>query len=91
MEAYLSKNITSNTTTTVCETAGVLHFITVNKTAAGTIIAYDGDGGSVKTIATLKASVVEDTYVYHAEFSDRLIIVTAASPDITISYSISGS
>ena len=89
MEAYLSKNITSNTTTTVCETGGILHYITVNKTAAGTIIVNDGTGGT--TLLTLKASVAEGTYKYHIPFSNNLSIITAASPDITISYSVIGS
>ena len=89
MKAYLSKNITSNTTTTVCGTGGVLHYIVINKTASGTIIFNDGTGGT--TLGTLKASVVEQTYKYHIAFSNNLSIITAASPDITIVYSVSGS
>ena len=86
-KAYLSKNITSNTTTNVCETNGILHYIVVNTTAAGSIIANDGTGGT--TLLTLKASVAEGTYEYHIPFNNNLSIITAASPDITVVYSLS--
>jgi len=90
MSAYLKNNIVSNTTTTVCTTAGILHTIVVNTTAAGSIIVYDGPAAAGNTIATLKSSVGEGTYQYDVVFSNSLVIVTAASPDVTVSYALAG-
>ena len=87
MNAYLSKNITTAATTTVCGTAGVLHSITVNTTAAGTIIYKDGD----TVLGTLKASVAEQTFLLDICFNNSLVVVTGAASDVTIAYSVAGS
>lgn len=79
-------NITTATTTTVKSAAGFLHSITVNATAAGTITVYDNTAGSGATIATLAASVGENTFTYDVGFSTGLTIVTAAASNITVSY-----
>ena len=89
MRSYLSVNITTGTTTTVCPTGGVLHYIVVNTTAAGTIIFNNGTGGT--TLGTLKASVAEGTYRYHIVFDKNLSIITGAASDITVVYSLQGS
>lgn len=91
MRSYLYQNITTGTTTTVCATGGVLHYITVNKTAAGTIALNDGAAGATGVIGTLKASVAEGTYRYDVAFSDSLEIVTGAASDLTCCYSVAGS
>lgn len=91
MESYLYKNIATGTTTTVCATAGVLHSIVVNKTAAGTIAVNDGAAAAVAIIGTLKASIVEGTYLFDVAFSDSLEIVTGAASDITVCYIQTGS
>jgi len=83
---YTYNNITSATTTVVKSSAGVLHAITVNATAAGAITIYDNTAASGSKIATLKASIGENTYVYDVTFGNGLTIVTAAASDITVSY-----
>lgn len=83
---YNYYNITSANTYAIKATSGFLHSITVNTTAAGSIIAYDNTSGAAPIIATLKASVVEGTYIYDVAFTTGLTIVTAAASDITVSY-----
>lgn len=82
----LFNNIKTATTTVVKTGAGVLHKIVVNTTAAGTIVVYDNTAGSGSTIATLKASIVENSYTYDTPFTTGLTIVTAAASDITVTY-----
>ena len=91
MNAYLSKNITTATTTTPCGTQGILHTVVVNKTAAGTIGIYDGPAATGTLIATLKASIVEGTYTFDAVFNNSLVIVTGAASDVTVTYAVAGS
>ena len=79
-------NITTATTTTVKTGTGILKSITVNTTAAGTIIVYDNTAGSGTTIATLATSIAEGTYTFNCKFSTGLTIVTAAASDITVTY-----
>jgi hypothetical protein len=78
--------ISSATTTTVKSGAGVLHAIVVGETAAGAITIYDNTAASGTTIAVLKASIVEGTYVFDRTFSTGLTIVTAAASKIHVSY-----
>ncbi len=59
---------------------GTLHSIVVNTTAAGSITVADATG----TIAVLKASIAEDTYVYEAIFYGFLQVTLAAASDVTI-------
>lgn len=79
-------NITTATTTVVKGSAGYLHSITVNTTAAGTITIYDNTSAAGSKIGTLKASIGENTYVYDVAFGTGLTIVTGAASDITVSY-----
>jgi hypothetical protein len=58
---------------------GRLHAIVVNTTAAATIVLADAKG----TIATLKASIAEGTYVYDVDVSDLTADLNGAS-DVTI-------
>ncbi len=85
-ERFSYSNITTATTTTVKSGAGFIHAITVNTTAAGTITIYDNTAGSGTKIATLKASVGEQTFFYNAAFGTGLTLVTAAASDVTVSY-----
>jgi hypothetical protein len=80
------RNIISATTTVVMSNPGFLHSITVNTTAAGAITVYDNTAGSGTKIATLKASIVEQTFVLDVTCAVGLTIVTAAASDITVSY-----
>jgi len=82
---YLYKYIDSATTTTITASQGILHSIVVNTAAAGTITVSD----EVGTIALLKASVVEGTYLYDVAFNGYLKIVTGnADQDVTVTYSV---
>lgn len=83
---YAYKNISTATTTVIQTQPGFLHAITINTTAAGAITVYDNTAGAGTKIATLKASVVEGTYLYDIVFRTGLTIVTAAASDITVSY-----
>lgn len=79
---------TGNDTITVGCAAGVivaegdrmLHSIVVNTAASGAVTVTDEDG----TIAVLKASVVEGTYVYDVACSGYIGIAAAAATDLTI-------
>lgn len=65
-----------------CEGACSVHAVVVNTTAAGTITLSDSAG----TIAVLKASIAEGTYVYDAACSGYLGVAVAAASDITVLY-----
>jgi hypothetical protein len=80
------KNISTATTTIVKPGAGVLHTLTVNTTAAGAITIYDNTAASGTKIATLKASIAEQTFTFDVGFGTGLTIVTAAASDITVSF-----
>lgn len=82
MKEYTYKNITSAGTVVVATGKGILHTITVNGTAAGAITVEDG----LAKIATIKASVAEQTFIYDCAFANNLKITTAAASDITITW-----
>jgi len=84
--AFNYTNITTGTTTVVKSGTGILHSIVVNTTAAGTITVYDNTSAAGTKIGTLKASVVEGTYIFDVSFATGLTIVTAAASDITVSW-----
>lgn len=65
---------------------GVLHTVTVNTTAAGTITLYDNTSAAGKVIAVLKASIVEQSLVYDLDFSLGLTAVVAAASDVTVTF-----
>lgn len=82
-------NISTATTTTINTSAGFLHSITVNTTAAGAITVYDNSAASGTKVATLKASVGEQTFIYDVcmtNTSKAITIVTAAASDITVGW-----
>jgi len=66
----------------VAEGSGIFHALNVNTTAAGAVTVKD----SLGTIATLKTSVVEGTYLYDVTFSGYLELVLAAASDVTASH-----
>lgn len=86
MHVYAYKHISTATTTTIKEIAGLLHGVTINTTAAGTVTIYDGPVANNKVIAILKASIAEGTLIYDVAFADGLVVVTAGASDITVSY-----
>jgi len=83
MEAFNYCHITTNATTTVSSNyTGVLHSVVINTTANGTITISDAKG----TIAVIKASVLEGTYLYDVCYSGPLRVVNATTGDITVTY-----
>jgi hypothetical protein len=83
---YSTAYISTATTTTVKSGAGTLHSITIGETAAGAITIYDNTAGSGTVILVLKASIAEQTFVFDADFSTGLTIVTAGASKLQVSY-----
>jgi len=79
-------HITAAATTTVKTGAGRLNRILVNTTAAGTITIYDNTAGSGTVIGVMKASIVENSYLFNIPFNIGLTIVTAGASDLTVVY-----
>lgn len=67
-------------TQAILDSGGTLHSVIVNTTAAGTVTLAD----SVGTIAVLKASIAEGTYVYDVDVSTFLTVTQTAASDITV-------
>lgn len=67
----------------VMGSGGVLHRVTINTTAAGTVVLSDARG----TIATLKSSIVEGTYEYRCDVSGYLKVALGAASDVTVVHS----
>lgn len=78
--------ISTATTTTVKTGNGRLHSITLGETAAGAITIYDNTAASGTVIAVLKASVVEQTFIFDVAFTTGLTIVTAGASKLQVSY-----
>lgn len=80
---YNYKYISTATTTIFAEkTTGILHTIVLTETAAGAITVSDAVG----TIAVLKSSIVEGTYLLDVAYSKYLTVVTAAASKLTVSF-----
>lgn len=69
----------------VCGTNGILYGIVVNATAAATVVLSD----SARTIATLKASIAEGSYLFAPgiDFVGYLKVATTSTNDITVIHS----
>ena len=79
---YKPTYISTAATTTVSSKPAVLHSIVLGETAAGAITIKDGD----TTIAVLKASITEGTYIFDAECRTSLVIVTAGASKLTANW-----
>lgn len=92
METYQYKRIASgdaNSTVTVCATPCVLHSITINTTSAHALTVKDsGTNGIDTTVATIKASIAEQTLEYDVDITTGLKITVPASyvGDATIAF-----
>jgi hypothetical protein len=90
ISAYKYANITTDATTTVKSSSGILHSICFNKpTATEVITLYDNTAASGTIIGTITipASPMPICLTYDINFITGLTIVTAtATSDITISY-----
>ena len=89
-QSWEYQNITTDATTVIKSTTGVLHVITINNpVATGTITIYDGittSGTKMGTI-TVPASPMPVTLVYDTAFWVGLTIVTGTeNMDITVSF-----
>lgn len=90
--AYLSLNITTQTTKTAKTGGGILHAIVFNKPlAAGVVAIYDGlsASGTLLGTITFPATLLSDvgTYTYDIVFQEGLTLVTSgATQDITVAY-----
>ena len=85
-QRYQELNLAAAATPVVKTGPGVLHAIIVNATIAGTITLYDSTTASGTKMATLKASIGENTYRYICTFLAGLTIVLAAASDVTVVY-----
>ena len=85
-ETYTAVNVATAKTTVVKSGAGKLYAINVNTTSAGAITVYDNTSATGTKIATIKASVVEQTFLFNCAFDTGLTVVTAGASDITILY-----
>jgi len=81
-------HISTATTTILKYGAGTLHKIVVNNPTNNAITVYDNTAGSGAIIAIINpgASAVPVVLSYDCDFSTGLCIVTAGTPDLTVSY-----
>jgi len=73
---------------TIKSAAGFLHAVTVNTLATAPIEIFDAVGTAAGTVATLKASAGERTYLYDVKCLTGITIAstTAAACDVTVSW-----
>lgn len=87
---YAYSNISSNATTVVKSTPGVLHSITINTKGASSNVAavYDGTAAAGVTIGTIDTTSNVQTLIYDVAFGTNLTIVTSTgtAANITVSY-----
>ena len=83
------RNITTNATTTLKSSSGVLHTLTINTRGTGSnVIVYDNTAGSGTTIATIDTTLSTTAFVFDAIFNVGLTVVTAGAgaADLTVNY-----
>lgn len=86
-QEYQRTYIDSAATTQVATGKCVLEAIVIGETAAGAISIIDGTSGTTANVGTLKASIAEGTYTFHATMSAGIRIVTAGASKITVLWS----
>ena len=86
-EEYKYAYISTQTGTLVATGRGKLHSIVVNATSGGSIVVQDAITAVAPTIATLKASIAEGTYIYDIVFTKGLYVTTNGASDLTLTYS----
>lgn len=80
-------NLSDTVSQVIKGSAGMLHSIVINTSAAGTVTIYDNATEGVGTkIATLKSGLTENTYIYDIKFSNGLYVIPAAAVNITYIY-----
>ncbi len=86
---YKYLNSTTNTNQLVFSGAGVLHYITVNRTSATTIGVSDASvaANATANVAQLPSNAVVGTYRYDVSVMNGLVIVPGAHiGDVTVVY-----
>lgn len=82
-------NITTAVTTTIKSGSGMLHTITINTTANGTLTVYDNTAGSGTIIALIGAvnGMAPSCLIYDIQFNTGLTVVSSsANPDFTVTW-----
>ena len=74
--------------TTLRTTGGVLHSITVNTPAAGSITVADAVSGTTPAIAiiTPTSTLGTGTYLFDVGFNTGLTVTLGATMDVTVAY-----
>lgn len=85
--AFSYNNISTNTTTAVKGSPGVLGSVVINTggSVVGSVVVYDNTAGSGSIIATIDAQIA-GTYEYNATATTGITVVTTGSPNVTILY-----
>lgn len=83
---YQYKYIVTATTTTVFTGRGTLHNITLNSVANGVTRIVDNTAGTVANVGIISAAAGAGTYSYDAAISKGLIIDTAGTGDMTVTF-----
>ena len=83
---FLYSHFTAAATTNVKNGAGLLHAVVVNATGTAPLTIFDATGTVATSIAILKASVAEQTYIYDLKFGTALTVQSTAAWDVTTVY-----
>ena len=88
METYNYKHINGDATTVVSSVPCKLGKIVINTTSGGAITVYDDTAAATggREIAIFPTSAGVGTYQYNVETKRGLVIVTAGTGDLTISF-----
>lgn len=82
------RNIPASGTVVVKPDSGVLHAVVVLKTSASTIEIYDNSSAaSGDSIGTMKASIVEGSYIFDCDFINGLVLKLNGASEVTVIYS----
>lgn len=84
---YKPAFITNSTTSAVFTGKGILHAIVVNSTTGTPFAVFDSAvNAATGTIAILKSSIAENTYLFDATVANGLYITCGVSGNYTVLY-----
>lgn len=81
---YQYTYLTGATTNQIFSGRGTLFGVVVNSTTATAFGIYDGIGSTAQPVGILKASIVENTYVYNCSVSSGLYVTFGTSGNYTV-------
>ena len=84
---YQYTYLTGATTKQVFTGLGILAGISVNSTTATAFGIYDGIASTSQPVGILKASIVENTYIFNATISSGLYVTFGTSGNYTVIWS----